>query len=71
MQALEKIVEGVTTFSLLTLNGLETTLKNLEGLVLKVAKFEVDKVGDQIFEKLDELKKGRAFFVENNHFVLD
>lgn len=58
LKALEKIVDGISSFSLVTLDTLESVIKTLETLVLKFAKVEIDQIGNQIFAKLDELKKG-------------
>lgn len=65
LKVLEEIVDSLTNVSLEALKTLESTLKSAETLILKIAEFEVNELGDEIFQKLDEIKK------EANVFVVD
>ncbi|XP_018573111.1 uncharacterized protein LOC108912357 [Anoplophora glabripennis] len=57
LKALEKIVDTLTNVSFTTLKTLESTIRSTERLILKFAKFEIDELSDEIFQKLDEIKK--------------
>ncbi|KAJ8960643.1 hypothetical protein NQ318_013935 [Aromia moschata] len=62
LKDLEKIISAVTEIALVAIRGLESSLKIIQQFAVKVAKDLIDTVGDDIFKKLDELKKDALSF---------